>query len=201
MFGNCRSQWLRLSQAFIGVTLYSIVSMGANAQAPQTQNSALSPPINHETAQIEQLITATDDGYRLREYILTWRSMRVVVAGAPDDARVPRDNFDVVVYRSEVNGRKILRFESNPSASNENRVDIDSTASSAAVTLGTARVEDNVSAESDGYRFVGYFVTWHDHRVFVVDSQSAPTRAIGETINFRVLRTGVGPSRRLSFSL
>jgi hypothetical protein len=67
--------------------------------------------------------------------------------------------------------------------------------------LGTARIEETVSAESDGYRFVGYFVTWHDKRVFVVDPQSAATRAVGETLNFRVWRSGFGATQRLSFSI
>ena len=46
---------------------------------------------------------------------------------------------------------------------------------------GTDR-RTTVSAESDGYRFVGYFVTWHNQRVFVVDPDELD-RATGETIN------------------
>jgi hypothetical protein len=90
-----------------------------------------------------------------------------------------------------------LRFETSSAASNEDVADPESANSSASITQGTARIEDTISADSDGYRFVGYFVTWHDKRIFVVDSQSAPVRAVGETINFRVFRTG----QRLSFSL
>jgi hypothetical protein len=195
-------QWW--GRALIGasvMSLCSILSVGANAQVPETQRSALSPSITHESGRVEEVIAAADAGYRFRGYVLTWRSMRIVVAGTPDESHVPGDSLDVVVYRSEPNGHKVLRFESAPSASNENVTDVDSTASSASITLGTARIEDTVSAESDGYRFVGYFVTWHNQRVFIVDPQSAPTRATGETINFRVLRTGLGASQRLSFSL
>jgi hypothetical protein len=178
----------------------AILSVGAHARAPESQNS-LSPPVNHEVGRVEEVITAADDGYRFRGYVLTWRSMRIFVAGAPDESLVPGDNLDVVVYRSDVNGHKVLRFESKSAASNENVVDHESTNSSASITLGTARIEDAVAAESDDYRFVGYFVSWHNQRVFVVDPKSAPTRATGETINFRVLRTGHGASARLSFSL
>jgi hypothetical protein len=194
-------QWWRLALIGASVMLCSILSVGANAQVPETQRSALSPSITHESGRVEEVIAAADAGYRFRGYVLTWRSMRIVVAGAPDESHVPGGSLDVVVYRSEPNGHKVLRFESAPSASNENVTDVDSTASSASITLGTARIEDTVSAESDGYRFVGYFVTWHNQRVFIVDPQSAPTRATGETINFRVLRTGLGASQRLSFSL
>jgi hypothetical protein len=193
----------KLSFALICVglaILFSFRPMGAKAQEPVTQ-LPLSPPINHESGRVEEVITAVDDGARQQAYVLIWRSMRVVVAGTPDEAYRAGDDLDVLVYRTEANGHKVLRFAANPSASDENVVDRDSAESGASMTLGTARIEETVSAESDGYRFLGYFVTWHDKRVFVVDPQSAPIRAVGETINFRVWRTRVGAAQRLSFSL
>jgi hypothetical protein len=185
--------------ALIGVS--SLLSSGAIAQAPDKQTSPLSPPVNHESGRIEAVITAGEDGYRFRGYVLTWRSMRIVVAGAPGQAYAPGDDLDIVASRTEVNGQRVLRFETNSSASDENLVDHESTNSSASMTLGTARVEETVSAESDGYRFAGYFVTWHDMRVFVVDPRSTPLRAVNETINFQVWRSGFGANQRLSFSL
>jgi hypothetical protein len=196
--------WTNLIGALMCVTfvgLSSFVSIRAGAQAPATQTSALSPPINHESGRVEETMTGADDGFRFRAYILLWRSTRIVVAGAPDESYRPGDNLDVVVTRTQVNGHKVLRFTAGPPDSNENVVDRESTNSSASMTLGRARIEDTITAESEGYRFVGYFVTWHDQRVFVVDPQSAPARAIGETIDFQVWRTGPGLSQRLSFSL
>ena len=184
---------------FVG--LCSFAPMRAIAQAPVTPSSPLSPPINHESGRIEEILTTADGGFRYRGYVLVWRSMRIVVAGAPEESYRSGDNLDVVVSRAEVNGHKVLRFAAGPSASNEDVVDRESTNSSAAMTLGRARIEETISAESEGYRFVGYFVTWHDKRVFVVDPQSAPARAVGETIDFQVWRTGLGLSQRLSFSL
>jgi hypothetical protein len=199
---TCKLQWSNIAfMCVIFVGLCSVVSMRTIAQAPVTQTSPLSPPINHESGRVEEIITATDDGFRFRGYVLLWRSTRIVVAGAPDESYRPGDNLDVVVSRAEVNGHKVLRFAAGPSASNENIVDGESTNSSASMTLGRARIEETISAESEGYRFVGYFVTWHNQRVFVADPQSAPTRAIGETIDFQVWRTGLGLSQRLSFSL
>jgi hypothetical protein len=195
-------KWLNVALMFATfIGLCSFVSMRTIAQVPATQTSALSPPINHESGRVEEIITAADDGFHFRGYVLLWRSTRIVVAGAPDESYRPGDNLDVVVSRAEVNGHKVLRFAAGPSASNENVVDGESTNSSASMTLGRARIEQTISAESEGFRFVGYFVTWHNQRVFVADPQSAPTRAIGETIDFQVWRTGLGLSQRLSFSL
>ena len=191
------------SVVLIGVTCMSLSSflpIAADAQAPETQRSLLTP-INYESGRVEEVITAADDRARFRAYVLTWRSMRIVVAGAPDRSYDPGDNLDIAVHRMEVNGHKVLRFAESASASNENEVDVESTASGASITLGTARIEETLSAESDGYRFVGYFVTWHDKRVFVLDPQSAATRAVGETLNFRVWRSGFGATQRLSFSI
>jgi hypothetical protein len=184
---------------FVG--LCSFVTIRAGAQAPAAQTSALSPPINHESGRVEETMSAADDGFRFRGYVLLWRSTRIVVAGAPDESYHPGDNLDVVVTRTQVNGHKVLRLTAGPSDSSENVVDGESTKSSASMTLGRARIEDTIAAESEGYRFVGYFVTWHDKRVFVVDPQSAPVHAIGETLDFQVWRTGLGSSQRLSFSL
>ncbi|HXP65868.1 MAG TPA: hypothetical protein VN815_10365 [Steroidobacteraceae bacterium] len=131
---------------------------------------------------------------------MAWRSMRVVVAGSPDDSHAKGSNLDVVVYRSDVDGHKVLRFVPNSSLPDEEEVERDS-GSSAEIIQATAPIEETVFAESDGYRFVGYFVTWHHQRVFVVDPRSAVQRGIGETINFRVLRTGRGTDQRLSFSM
>ena len=188
--------------ALAAATLMSIsslwsVAIDANAQEP----AALSPPMNHEVGRIEAVITAVDNGYRYRGYVLAWRSMRIVVAGQLDDAHSQGGNLDIVVYRTDVDGHKVLRFATPSSLSNDDEVDRESTDSTAAITQGTAPIEETVSAESDGYRFVGYFVSWHNQRVFVVDPRAAAARATGETINFRVLRTGLEPGKRLSFSL
>ena len=168
------------------------------AQAPG--RAALSPPVNHEVGRIEEVITAEDKGYRYMGYVLSWRPMRIVVTGSADQPHAVGGNLEMVVYRSEANGHRVLRFETNSTAPNEDVADPDSANSSASITQGTAQIEDTISADSDGYRFVGYFATWHDKRIFVADPHSDSVRAAGETINFRVFRTG-GTSPRLSFSL
>jgi hypothetical protein len=192
-----KPRWVR---ALIGVAVMSssILSI-ANAQTPD--RPALSSSVNHEVGRIEEVIAAADKGYRYIGYVLTWRSMRIVVTGTVDQPHALGGNLEIVVYRSEANGHRVLRFETNTAASNEDVADPESANSSASITQGTARIEDIISTDSDGYRFVGYFVTWHDKRIFVADSQSDSVRALGETINFRVFRTGLGASQRLSFSM
>jgi hypothetical protein len=190
---------LTMLTAGMVISICSILLAATNAIAQD--GAALSPPVNHEVGRIETLITAVDNGYRYRAYVLAWRSTRIVVSGPLDDSHAQGGNLDIVVYRANVDGHKVLRFVAASSLANDDEVDRESTGSSAAITQGTAPIDETVSAESDGYRFVGYFVSWHKQRVFVVDPRSAPALAPGETINFRVLRTGMETNQRLSFSM
>jgi hypothetical protein len=193
------AHWLTTLTAAVVVSISSMLSMATNVSAQE--GSALSPPVNHEVGRIEAIISAVDNGYRYRGYVLAWRSMRIVVAGPLDDSHAQGGNLDIMVYRANVDGHKVLRFVAASSFSNDDEVDGESTGSSAAITQGTAPIEEIVSAESDGSRFVGYFVSWHNQRVFIVDPRPGQARAPGEAINFRVLRTGLGASQRLSFSM
>jgi hypothetical protein len=192
---------LRVASICIAAMALSFVpAMYVGAQDTSRQ-TPLSPPVNHESGRVKEVITATDEGFRFRAYVLTWREMRIVVSGGPDESSGAGDSLDIMVYRTDANGHKVLRFETGSLASNENDPTGESSSSSASMTLGRAPVEEAVSAESEGYRFTGYFVTWHGKRVFVVDPQSGPSRAVGESIDFRVLRTGLGAMQRLSFSM
>jgi hypothetical protein len=97
--------WTRLlNVTLMGLTfagLCSFVSPRAGAQSPATQTSALSPPINHESGQVEEIITAADDGFRFRGYVLLWRSTRIVVAGTPDEShRAIGETIDFQVWRT-----------------------------------------------------------------------------------------------------
>jgi len=191
-----RLRWL----SALSISMMSFWSVLALADPGPQEFRTLSPPINHEVGRIETVLAAADGGYRYRAYVLTWRSMRIVVAGRPEESRVPGSNLDIVVSRTDADGHRVLHFVPDSSFSNEDEGDLDS-GSSAEIIQATAPIEEALFAESDGYRFVGYFVTWHEQRVFVIDPRAAAQRGVGETINFRVLRTGRGASQRLSFSI
>jgi len=180
--------------------LWAILAWPAFAQQPRSDSAALSPPVNHESGVIGEVLIARDGDYAQVGSIVRWRNAQVFVSGSP--GKMPRsgDILDFTVYRSTQDGRKILRFETNQdsvSASDEE----ESASSHASISAGSAKVESVLSADSDGYRFVAYQVMWHGTRVVVIDPMAREPRAIGEQINFRVSRSGSDENRQLAFTL
>jgi hypothetical protein len=180
--------------------LLATLAWPAFAQQSRADSTALAPPVNHESGVIGEVLIARDAGYSQVGSIVRWRDTQIFVTGSP--GKIPRsgDILDFTVYRSMQDGRKILRFETNQdsaSASDEE----ESGSSHASISAGSAKVESVLSADSDGYRFVAYQVTWHGARVMVIDPLAREPHAIGEQINFRVSRSGSDENRQLAFTL
>lgn len=184
-----------LSAAWVPATL---------AQTPTTQPSTpslLAPPINHESGTITEVLTAEDGGYRMRGYIVSWRAARVFVAGAAADPRQVGGSLDFTVYRSALNGQRGLRFAVVQPGDDATVAQDESRNSQVSITSGTAKVEEVLAADNDGYSFVAYLVNWHDRRVAVVDPSLHTPKAVGDQIDFRVFHTGANENRQLSFAL
>ena len=174
------------------------------AQTPTTQpapSSVLAPPINHESGTIDDVLTAEDGGYRMRGYIVTWRGSKIFVAGDAAEPRQVGAALDFTVYRSAINGQRGLRFAVASPGDDTTVAQDESRNSQVSITSGTAKVEQVLAADNDGYSFVAYLVNWHDRRVVVVDPSLHTPKAIGDQIDFRVFHTGAGENRQLSFSL
>jgi hypothetical protein len=175
------------------------------AQQPATNQpaepSVLSPPINHESGTIEEVLTADDGGYRMRGYVVNWRGSRVFVSGAPAEPRQTGASLDFSVYRSSVNGQRGLRFAITQMGDDTSVAQDEGRNSQVSITSGTAKVEDVLTADNDGYRFIAYLVSWHDKRIAVVDPLLHGARSVGDQIDFRVFHTGASENRQLSFAL
>ena len=191
---------LKQMRKFVFGILLATLAWPAFAQQPRSDSAALSPPVNHESGVVGEVLIARDGGYSQVGSIVRWRDAQIFVSGSPSRMPHSGDILDFTVYRSVQDGRKILRFETNQdsaSASDEE----ESASSRASISSGSAKVENVLSADSDGYRFVAYQVMWHGSRVMVIDPLAREPRAIGAQINFRVARSGSDESRQLAFSL
>ena len=181
----------------IKAAVFALMASIALCTAHAADPSQLAPPVNHESGHIKSVVSAADQGFRYTAYLVDWRNSRIVVSDRSAVHRQPGDTLDFIVYRRQTSQGNILRFDCE---SAEPGADEDDDSSSAAITLGTAKIEEVLNIESDGYRFRGYFVSWHDQRVFVPDPGASALKAVGDTLNFRVLRTSQGTNKVLSFS-
>jgi hypothetical protein len=185
--------------------LLAICTLSAEAQqSPTVQSadpSALSPPINHESGTIDEVLTAEDGGYRMQGYVVNWRSARIFVSGAPAEPRQAGASLDLTVYRSGINGQRSLRFAVTQLGDYASVAQDEGRNSQVSITSGTAKVEDVLTADSDGYRFIAYLVNWHDRRIAVVDPLLHSPHVVGDQIDFRVFHTGANENRQLSFSV
>ncbi len=107
----------------------------------------------------------------------------------------------MTVYRSSANGPRRLRFAITQSGDDASVAQDEGRNAEVAITSGTAKVDEVLTAENDGYRFTAYLVSWHDHRVAVVDPLVHAPHAVGDKIDFRVFHTGANENRQLSFAL
>ena len=184
--------------------LCAVITGYAGAQQPTrptTDLSALAPPVNHESGTISEVLTAQDSGFRQIGYVVRWRDSQVFVTGSPTVPHRVGENLDFTVYRTVAGGRKMLRFAANEPQSDTSSEREEAESSHASITSGGAPIENSLLAENDGYRFAAYQVMWHGMRVMVVDPLQKSVYKTGDTINFRVLRSGAGDDRLLAFVL
>lgn len=159
--------------------------------------ATVSPPVNHESGVIKEVLSAQDAGYRFCNYLVQWRDSSAFV-GCASPSLQRGDSADFVVYRETRNGHRILRFaprQDNSSADSER----ESEESQASIAAGKASIEQVMITENDGYRSVAYQVLWHNSKVIVTDFSGASARSVGDTINFKVIRTET--NHELAFSL
>ena len=185
------------------ILLGAVCAFPAGSQQTSTvpEPAALSPPINHESGTIDEVLTADDGGFRMRGYVVNWRSARIFVSGAPAEPRQPGASLDLTVYRSNVNGQRSLRFAVTQVGDDSSVAQDEGRNAQVSITTGTSKVDDVLKADSDGYHFVAYLVSWHDQRVAVVDPLLHTPHAVGDQIDFRVFHTGANENRQLSFSV
>lgn len=187
--------FLALSNSAAGNPVMTFLAM-PSAENPQAQRKAALTKSEH-TGVIEEVLRTNDDGFGYSAYILNALGGRIVVEDLP--AAVPHrvgDQLSFVSQRIESPnslGPGILRFEASaPEADKQEGVNL-------SMTQETATVEEALSLQSDGYRYVAYIVKWHGARVAVSDAFSNTSYAVGDRINFPASRATSSSGRQLSF--
>jgi hypothetical protein len=161
------------------------------ASAPGTGNdaSAAKPFPKTLSAAVEEVVASEDAGYKAIGYVVRWRGTRVLVDDPLARSRLSvGDSVNFFVSHHDVaDNNRLLSFtfmgppckcdgKSRQSAPTQ----IGNSGAKSAVGL----VEEVLSTEEDGYRFVAYIVQAQGARIAVSDPLAQSHHVVGENISF-----------------
>lgn len=190
--------YLAIRNNATGNRLMAFLAVPPSDNATQAKQAAV--PIQAEgTGSIEEVLTTSVDGFGYTAYVVKLPDARVVVDDVP--GAIPQrvgEQIEFVTRRipsPNSSGPGILRFE--PKAPEADKLaDV-----SMSMTQETATVEEALTLQSDGYRFVAYIVKWRGARVAVSDALSNTHYAVGDKIDFPASRATSPSGRQLNFLL
>jgi hypothetical protein len=170
-----------------------------SSPAPSAASQGAQPSFNAESAVIEEVIEALDEGYRFNAYVVRWHGIRVLVSDPAGQGHLAvGDTLHFVAARADVVTRPILTFVSTEhDAGRGNQAALSAAPSTVQSETGT--VEEVLQAQENGYRFTAYIVRWHGKRVAVIDAQSSPPHAVGDPIDLVVMRSSTMGRQILGF--
>lgn len=192
------------------IAVCAVVPLATDAQQTSATPSATAEKqkphssFTTETAIIEEVVSTEDNGYRLSAYVVRWHNTRVLVSDPLAATHLGVGNsVHFLVSRHDVGGSRILSFnttgrEAEPRESRTPKQPRDSSFLSEAAS-GTGLVEEVLSAEDEGYRFVAYIVQWHGTRAAISDPLARSRRSVGDDMAFLVMRSDMTGSRLLVF--
>jgi hypothetical protein len=188
--------------------LCAVLAPRTDAQQPaERSNGPVRTPASrssftNETAVVEAVLNALDAGYHFNAYVVQWHGRRVLVA---DDlaisSRTVGERVSFIATRHEVNGQCVLHFISTDRGIDRRNTVPPKDLPSWSADSNTGTIEEVLSAEQAGCRFVAYILTWHHARIAVSDPLSSSRHGPGERLSFLAVRIAGRYGPNLSFSI
>jgi len=155
---------------FVGMMAWMIAPVQSEPVAATSATSAAAAPsASMESAPIEEVMEASDGGFRFDAFVVRWHGARVLVSDPLGVCHLSvGDRIRFMVARSDVAGRHLLTFmslerpEGQPSAAS-------APPPSFAGQSAAATVEEVLSVTDGDYRSAAYVVQWRGQRVAVTD--------------------------------
>jgi hypothetical protein len=160
------------------------------ASAPGTGSDASAAKSSPKTlsAAVDEVVASEDAGYKAIGYVVRWHGTRVLVDDPLARSRLSvGDSVNFFISHHDVGDKRLLSFtfmgppckcdgKSRQSAPTQ----IGNSGAKSAVGL----VEEVLSTEEDGYRFVAYIVQAQGARIAVSDPLAQSHHVVGENISF-----------------
>lgn len=185
-----------------------ILPVTLNAQQVSTagsQNDASVAKTSPKTlsAAVEEVVAGEDAGFRSVAYVVRWHGARVLVEDPLARSRLGvGDNLNFIASHHDASDKRLLSFIFAGAAckcdDKSHKQDAAQDGYSGAKTM-VGLVEEVLSAEEDGYRFVAYIVQAQGSRVAVSDPLAQSHHAVGENISFLTIRNNVTGNRIMAF--
>jgi hypothetical protein len=195
-----------LAAACVAVWDSSAAQGNAAGMAAPSEIQAPATPPKAQTATIEEIMATDEDGYRARSYVVRWHGVRVLVTDPLSRTHLNiGDSISFIAARHEVTGRRILSFvlDARQACRCEEKSPkpIAPVVEAAGAEMRIGLVEEVLSAEQDGYRFVAYIVQSHGLRLAVADPIARTHSAVGDSISFMANRIKLNGAGLASFMI
>jgi hypothetical protein len=150
---------------------------GASAKLP---SKTLSAPV-------EEVVASEDAGYKAIAYVVRWHGMRVLVDDTLARSRLSvGDGVNFIASHHDVGDNHLLSFMfmGPPCKCDDKSKSAPTQNGNSAAKSAVGIVEEVLSAQEDGYRFVAYIVQAPGARIAVSDPLAQSHHVVGENISF-----------------
>jgi hypothetical protein len=177
------------------IAAWVILPATLNAQplsAPETGNaaSAAKPPPKTLSATVEEVVASADAGYKAIAYVVRWHGTRVLVEDPIARSRLNvGDSLNFFASHHDVGDEHLLSFIflGPPCKCDDKSKPGPARGGSAAAKSAVGLVEEVLSTDDEGYRFVAYIVQAQGARIAVSDPLAQSHHVVGENISFLAL--------------
>jgi hypothetical protein len=196
---------LLLIAACAALPLASGAQQTDNKQCAAVDQHGSQSQRNEAAATVEEVVATEEDGFVATAYVVRWHGARVLLVDPLAKSHLSvGDSATFVAMHQDLAGERLLHFSftgASACASKRKPQQPLDTATSAAMVADsrTGLIEEVLSAEDAGYRYVGYIVQSRGARVAISDFVAQSHNTAGDNVWFLAMRYTLKEARLLEF--
>ena len=152
------------------------------------------------SASVEEVVASEEAGFRAIAYVVRWHGTRVLVVDPLAKSHLSvGDNLNFIASQHDVSDKRILSLIlTGPACKCDGKPAAAQNANAAAKTA-VGLVEEVLSTQENGYRFVAYIVQAQGSRIAVSDPLAQSHHVVGENISFLALSNSAAGNPVMTF--
>lgn len=186
----------------------AILPVALHAQQTTTKGtgndaSTAKPSPQTLSASVEEVLANEDAGFRAIAYVVRWHGTRVLVVDPLAKSHLNMgDNLNFLASQQDVSDKRILSLIlTGPACKCDDKSGKPAAAQNgnAAAKSAVGLVEEVLSTQENGYRFVAYIVQAQGSRIAVSDPLAQSHHVVGENISFLTLSNSAAGNPVMTF--